>query len=255
MTAAGPLGAAGEATQDRRIAGGGILAAGQGSRLRGDGYRVAKPLVPIGGVPLVEHAITNFAAAGIAPLSIIFNESEDNCVRFVRGRFPPVASGIVVRTTASTLESFREVSARIPRGRMLLATVDAWCPREEFLRFCREAAALAPEETAVAMSSPAGDERPLRVRLDPFDPGGRIAEIGGETGEGVTAGIYLVSDRARRAEAPAGVDRLRGLLRWLVQTGEPMRAIPVEGVVDVDRGRDVLLADALAGRASAGVRS
>ncbi len=251
MTAAEAYPCSPDAARALGIAGGGILAAGEGSRLRRDGFVVAKPLVAIGGVPLVEHAIENFLAARIEPLAIIFNESEDDCVRFVRTRFPTLAADIAVRTTASTLESFREISARLPNGRILVATVDAWCPREQFLRFALEAASLPPEETVVALAKLADDERPLRVRLE--GPDGRVAEIGGETGDGITAGIFLFSERARRVEAPSGLGRLRDLLRWLVERGEPVRAIPIGDVVDVDRGRDVRLADALAQRPSAGV--
>jgi NDP-sugar pyrophosphorylase family protein len=230
------------------IAGGGILAAGEGSRLRRDGYSVAKPLVCVAGVPLVEHAIENFSGAGIAPLAIIFNESEEDCVRFVRRRFPDLGLDIAVRTTASTLESFREISSRLPAGRILIATVDAWCPPEAFLQFVSEAVSLSEAETAVAVTRPTDDDRPLRVRWERGDQ--RILEIGGEAGDGVTAGIFLFSERARRADGPPLLGRLRDLLRWLVETGEPFRAIPIGDVVDVDRGGDVDLADALAGRAA-----
>ncbi len=249
MSAGGARSPVREGAPVHGIAGGGVLAAGQGSRLRGDGFVSAKPLVPVGGVPLVEHAIESFLAARIAPLAIIFNESEADCVRFVRERFPAVDLDVAVRTTASTLESFREISARLPGGRILVATVDAWCPREEFVRFAVEAASLPEEETVVAVTGPADDERPLRVRREGTE--GRVVEIGGETGDGVTAGIFLFSSRARRLEAPPGLERLRDFLRWLVSSGEPVRAISVRDVIDVDRGSDVRLADALAGRSVA----
>jgi NDP-sugar pyrophosphorylase family protein len=34
---------------------GGIIAAGEGSRLRADGFRVSKPMVQVGGRPLIDH--------------------------------------------------------------------------------------------------------------------------------------------------------------------------------------------------------
>lgn len=227
------------------IAGGGILAAGEGSRLRKDGFRVAKPLVPVGGVPLVEQAIENFLAARVSPLTILFNDSEDDCVRFVASRFASARIDVAVRTTASTLESFREISQRLPEGRILIATVDAWCAREEFLRFALEAASLPPEETVVGVTSSRDDERPLRVRREGSEQ--RVVEIGGEAGDAVTAGIFLFSAHARRVEAPPDLPRLRDFLRWLVQSGERVRAVALRGVIDIDRGSDVRLAEALAG--------
>src|SRR5262249_52875909 len=54
-----------------KIRAGGILAAGEGSRLRGDGWSMAKPLVPVEGVPLIERVLSNFLAAGIETVAVI----------------------------------------------------------------------------------------------------------------------------------------------------------------------------------------
>ena len=53
--------------------GGGIIAAGEGRRLRRAGWTVPKPLVPVAGVPLIELVIRNFLAAHITSLTIIVN--------------------------------------------------------------------------------------------------------------------------------------------------------------------------------------
>ena len=47
-----------------RIMRGGIIAAGEGSRLRQAGYTEPKPLVPVAGTPLIERVIGNFLAGG-----------------------------------------------------------------------------------------------------------------------------------------------------------------------------------------------
>ena len=44
----------------RPILQGGIIAAGEGSRLRADGYRVSKPMVPVAGRPLIDLALDRF---------------------------------------------------------------------------------------------------------------------------------------------------------------------------------------------------
>ena len=240
-----PLGARGPAG-DSAIVGGGILAAGEGSRLRRDGWGLPKPLVPIAGVPLVEHAIGNFLAAGIERVAVIFNETDQDCASFVRSRFAGAGVEVVMRTTASSLQSFRETSARLPPGRALFATVDAWRPREDFLRFVRSAAAFSADATVLAVTPFVDDESPLRVSRD----GASVREIGGVGGDAVTAGAYLFSARARKLAPPAELDRLRRFLSWLVATGEPVKAISIEEVVDVDRARDVDLAEDLARRAA-----
>jgi NDP-sugar pyrophosphorylase family protein len=95
---------------------GGIIAAGEGRRLRRDGWTVPKPLVPVAGVPLIVSVIRNFAAAGIPSLAIIVNEQEGDCVTAVRARFPHLDVEFIVKTTASSFESFREVTRPRRRG-------------------------------------------------------------------------------------------------------------------------------------------
>ena len=121
---------------------GGIIAAGEGSRLRESGFAMPKPMVPIAGVPLIESVIRNLRAARVGPLAIIVNEQERPCVDWVRRRFPDLEIEFIVKTTASSLESFGEVIRRHPGGRMLVSTVDAWCLEADFVRFVEAACLL-----------------------------------------------------------------------------------------------------------------
>jgi NDP-sugar pyrophosphorylase family protein len=222
---------------------GGVIAAGEGSRLRADGWTVCKPLVEVAGVPLIGAVLRNFATAGVTALTIIVNQSEQDCVEWVRGRYPELDIEFIVKTTASSLESFREVTARGPAGSMLLSTVDAWCAPEDFARFARQAAARPDDATVLAVTPLVADEKPLWVTRGAE---GKVTAIGGSHGSHVTAGVYRVSARARRvAEAPP-LGRLREYLGWLHGSGEPMYGEVIETVVDVDRGEDVAAAEALA---------
>jgi NDP-sugar pyrophosphorylase family protein len=227
------------------IRAGAILAAGEGSRLREDGWMMSKPLVPVEGVPLIEHVVENFLAARIGRLSIIFNAREEDCARFVRSRFPGADIRILIKTTASSLESYREIARMLGPGPALVSTVDAWCPREDFVEFARRAAEAPPEETVLAVTPFVADEKPLRVRLG---PGGLVTGIGGDSGGAVTAGMYVFPERVRKLSAPAALGRLREYLAWLVERGETVRALTIEEVVDVDRASDIALAESLSAR-------
>lgn len=229
----------------RALSAGGILAAGDGSRLREDGWAMAKPLVPVAGVPLVAHVIENFLAAGIESLAIIFNAREEDCAEFVRARFSGADIRIFVKTTASSLESYREIARMLPPGPALVSTVDAWCPRPDFLEFARRAALAPAEETVLAVTPFVSDEKPLWVRLD---PAGLVTEIGGISGDAVTAGMYVFPERVRELPVPARLGRLREYLAWLVERGETVRGIRIAEVVDVDRESDIALAAALTNR-------
>jgi NDP-sugar pyrophosphorylase family protein len=224
---------------------GGIIAAGEGSRLREAGWVVPKPMVPVGGVPLIESAIRNFVAAGITQLSIIVNEQERDCAVWVRSRFPELDLRLTVKTTASSLESFREVAGAAGGGRMLVSTVDAWCRPADFARFVAAALSRPREAMVLALTPLVDDEKPLGAAVDDH---GRITALGGRAPSLVTAGIYLVSERVRRLEPPVGLGRLREHLAWLLESGEPMYGDVIETVVDVDRPEDVALAEALAAR-------
>jgi NDP-sugar pyrophosphorylase family protein len=89
------------------------------------------------------------------------------------------------------------------------------------------------------------DEKPLRVRLG---PGGLVTGIGGDSGDAVTAGMYVFPEQVRTLSAPAALGRLREYLAWLVERGETVRGISIEEVVDVDRATDIALAESLAAR-------
>ena len=88
------------------------------------------------------------------------------------------------------------------------------------------------------------DEKPLWVRRD---TDGRVTGIGGHSGDAVTAGFYVLSPRARALAPPAHLGRLREYLAWLCASGEPVRAVTIERVVDIDRPADVALAAELFG--------
>jgi NDP-sugar pyrophosphorylase family protein len=223
------------------IAAGAIIAAGEGSRLREAG--VAKPLVPIAGQPLVAHVLENFAAAGVRSISVIFNDDEKDCAAFVRERYRHLSPRILVKTTASSLESFHRILAISPAGRVLVSTVDAFCPREEFVAFMRAAEETPPETTVLAVTPFVADEKPLWVRSD---ANGRVKHIGGTSGDAVTAGIYVVAQNVRDIQPPSDLGRLREFLSWLCAEGHPLRVLSISRVIDVDRPEDVRLAEEMA---------
>lgn len=222
---------------------GGIIAAGEGSRLRQAGFPMPKPLVPVAGLPLIGWVIRNFVAAGITSPVIIVNERETDCVDWVTTRFPDLDLRFIVKTTRSSLESFVEVATGLGPGRALISTVDAWCRPEDFVGFVEAAGRRPPGATVLAVTPFVADEHPLWVKLDGR---GRITRLGGASGDMVTAGMYLVSEQVRMTSPPPGLERLREFLAWLGDQGTPLYGEVIPTVVDVDRAEDVAVAEALA---------
>ena len=202
-----------------------------------------KPLVPVAGVPLIDRVIANFRAAGITSLVMIVNEQAQACRDWVHAQFPDLDIEIIVKTTRSSLESFREVTRRLAGDRALVSTVDTVCRPDDFVAFARAALRRPADASVLAVTPLVADERPLWVDVG---ADARIRRIGGADGTHVTAGLYVLSERARAADPPA-LGSLRDFLAWLLEQGEPFYAETIADVVDVDTKSDVVLAEALAG--------
>ena len=225
---------------------GGIIAAGEGSRLRADGFSMPKPLVPVAGVPLIERALFNLWEVGVTAPVVIVNEQSRACVDWVRQRFPDREVEFIVKTTRSSLESFLEVSGRLSPSRSVICTVDAWCPAGEFEKFVEAALRRAAGTSVIAVTSLVDDEKPLWVEAD---EAGAVQSLGraSATRPLVTAGIYMLS-QAALAKTPPPLPRLRDFLMWLHREGEPLYAETIGAVIDVDRASDVARAEAAEAR-------
>lgn len=223
----------------RTILQGGIIAAGEGSRLRADGCRVIKSMIEVAGRPLIEHAVDRFRAVGIRRLTIIINEVSDDCKRWLHSHAGDVDLDLIVRATPSSYASFRLVAGRLAGAPALITTVDAVLATEDFCDFVNAAADFS-DETVVGLTDHVDDERPLWAMLDRAD--GRIRQIGGDRGSHVTAGLYVLPAQGP-IEPAVGFDRLRDYLGWLVAAGHPVRGIVLPRVFDIDRLRDIAAAE------------
>jgi 1L-myo-inositol 1-phosphate cytidylyltransferase len=71
-----------------------ILAAGEGSRLRGQ--TPYKPLCPVAGRPLIDHALTGLAEAGIRRVIVSLGYGADRIAAYLAGRSWPVKVETVI---------------------------------------------------------------------------------------------------------------------------------------------------------------
>lgn len=223
-----------------KILGGGIIAAGHGTRLRADGYVASKPMTTVGGRPLIEHALDRFRAVGIRRATVIINEASDDCRRWLGDHPQDFELDLIVRTTPSSYASFRLVAARLAHSPALITTVDSILPVDDFRRFVRLAAGFPHDAVVLGLTSHVDDDNPLWATLDAAD--GRILRLGGNSGSHVTAGLYWLPAH-EIAEPGAGFDRLRDYLKWLVDQGRPVYGAVLPQVFDIDRAHDVEAAE------------
>lgn len=66
-----------------------ILMAGTGSRLRGSGGTILKPLIPIGGRPLISYAIDSFDIAGVERIHAVVGPNGEALAAAVAPLLPP----------------------------------------------------------------------------------------------------------------------------------------------------------------------
>jgi NDP-sugar pyrophosphorylase family protein len=219
---------------------GGIIAAGHGTRLRADGYRVSKPMVPVAGRPLINLTLDRFRAVGIRRLSVIINDTSDDCRHWLGDHARDFDLDLIVRTTPSSYASFQIIANRLLGAPAVITTIDAVMPVSDFCAFVESAVDLASQGVALGLTDHVDDENPLWATLD---ADGHIRQLGGSHGTHVTAGLYWLPAR-RPAEPTDTFARLRDYLGWLVAQHQPVCGIVLPCVFDIDRARDVAAAEA-----------
>jgi NDP-sugar pyrophosphorylase family protein len=226
----------------------GVIAAGRGERLASLG--VPKPLVPVGGVPLVERAVRGLLAAGLGgpgrgPVVVLVNEAAGAQVAaHLAARFGPDEVEVVRRTTPSSAVSFCLVAERLAGGPFVISTVDGVYDPAALVRLASAAPAA---DLALAVTRHVDDERPVWVRLDRdgwVTALGDVARPAPGTADvaWVTAGVYrgragLLDDP--RLAGSRSLTSLRDLLGRAVQGGLRVAGIPFPAVIDVDRPEDL----------------
>jgi NDP-sugar pyrophosphorylase family protein len=218
---------------------GGVIAAGHGTRLRADGYRVSKPMTPVGGRPLIGHALDRFRAVGVRQATVIVNEDSDDCRRWLADYSEDFDLDVIVRTTPSSYASFELVAARLIGAPAVITTVDAIMALQAFQRFVDSAARFPSDAVVLGLTDHVDDDNPLWASLD---EDGRILRLGGDQGGHVTAGLYWLPAQ-RIAASPLRFDRLREYLKWLVDEGRPLYGVVLPLVFDIDRAHDVEAAE------------
>jgi NDP-sugar pyrophosphorylase family protein len=220
---------------------GGIIAAGNGMRLRADGYRMSKPMVPVAGRPLIELALDRFRAAGIRRLTIIINDSSDDCRHWLGQNAGDFDIDLIVRATPSSYASFNHVATRLAGAPAVISTIDAVMPVDDFCSFADAAAHLAGNAVALGLTKHVDDENPLWATLGADSV---IRQLGDRHGSHVTAGLYWLPAE-RPLKPPSEFARLRDYLRWLVVEHPPVYGIGLRCVFDIDRACDVMAAEAV----------
>ena len=223
----------------------GILAAGEGSRLRAGGLDMPKPLLPIAGVPLIGRLLRALQQLAPEEIVCIINHQGSGVTDYVQQHYPSLPMTFMQQDTASSYESFTVLCAYLRAAPFLITTVDAVF-RPDFLpQFVAAARQHTGMDMMLTLTTFIDDEKPLYVGVDAQR---RIRQLG-EAARGsayVTSGFYYCAPRvsaACAALAPRRVNALREFLGWLLQQGYWLQGYLAPKMIDVDRPHDIAVAE------------
>lgn len=222
----------------------GIIAAGDGSRLKSEGLTMPKPLVAVDGVPLIQRLLHSLHGAGITEVFCIVNEYSLAVKEFVESRHFPVPVTFLVKTTPSSMHSLFALSPYFQDDQFLISTVDSIFVQDEFQSFLNAGRQRPELDGLLAVTQFVDDENPLYVQTDPQQ---RIVSFSRtEHSPWVTGGLYIFSPRIFReidTVLHQKIERLRNFLTYLVNTGYTLEAYPFSTIIDVDHVQDIRVAE------------
>lgn len=231
-----------------------VIAAGEGSRLAGEGIAVPKPLVRIGGECLIDRLIRVFMNNGATEIVVICNGTAIPVSRHLEhisnegldGH--PVPLHFVVKNTSGSMHSFYEISRRLKDGPFCLTTVDTVFCESDFSKYISEFRKLVDGGLADGLMGVTGyvdDEKPLFVGVDDnLDVTGFYDDENGC--RFVSGGIYgLVPAAVDVLEQcmARGTTRMRDFQRVMVAGGMKLKAYAFDKILDIDHASDIVKAE------------
>jgi NDP-sugar pyrophosphorylase family protein len=233
---------------------GAILAAGYGQRLRPSSGGLPKPLIDLGGQPLLFRQIDLLIKTGVSPIHVIVNSETHRRMR-ERDLHPPEAVELLIRNTANSMESLLSLGEHVAEGFFLLMTVDAVLYASDIRSFVTNATKFIANRVlrldgAFGVVKWRGDANPLFAHIA---DDGVITAFRESQSPMVTAGIYLLSTAVfvHATEARIrGLDAMRHFFAFLLEKGMRFGALEVPQAIDIDSPTDLIAAREMIARQS-----
>ncbi len=242
-----------------------VIAAGEGSRLAAEGISVPKPLIKVGGEPLIDRLIRIFMENDADEIVVICNDHTPLVKEHLVSLLSPLSSlllKIVVKSTPSSMHSLFEISPYLKGGPFILTTVDTVFREEEFKSYV-QAFRRCKADGLFGVTTYIDDESPLYVETSPdmsikafLDApcppspltSHHLSPLSSLLSplKYISAGIYglhgnalLTLDRCiQRQES-----RMRNFQRALLADGLQLQAYPFSKVFDIDHASDIRKAE------------
>ena len=229
----------------------GIIAAGDGNRIRHEGSKLPKPLLDMGGTPMIGRLISLMENCGANSVSLIVNSDMPEVWDFLQKKIPSAGCELkmISKKTPSSMHSFYELMQLMqPQDKFIVTTVDTIFREEDFKKYVDYFQNSSKEiDGVMGVTTYIDDEKPLYVAVDSHDTilsfddnppqhphsGGPIY---------ISAGIYGL----RKSASPvlekcidSGINRMRNFQRQLVENGLRLKSFDLGKVLDVDHIADI----------------
>jgi dTDP-glucose pyrophosphorylase len=224
-----------------------IIAAGEGSRLKQEGFTSVKPLVSVGGEYLIERLIRIFCANQAEEISIIINQQSNELEQWLQSRDFGVKVNLIVKSTPSSLHSFWHILHNSTFHECCLTTVDTIFNEEEFAHYINYFRHHTQIDALMACTQYIDDEKPLYIQVDPQDNITAFADdnLSGLSNR-VSAGIYCLREKALQTAEQSiaqGVCRMRNYQRALLENKLNVQSYLLGKVIDIDHVTDIAKAE------------
>lgn len=226
-----------------------IIAAGEGSRLRKEGFKSVKPLVRLHNEYLIERLIRIFKDNDAEQISIIINEESEELKKFLDKRDWNVKINLIVKSTPSSLHSFWNIIHHSSFSECCLTTVDTIFSEKDFKKYISSFQNNKHVDALMATTKFIDDEKPLFIEIN--DDNKITAFLDERTSEkinSVSAGIYCLREKALQVVDTAinnNVSRMRNYQRMLVSEKLNVCSFSFGKVIDIDHVEDIKKAEQL----------
>ncbi|MBR1770073.1 MAG: NTP transferase domain-containing protein [Bacteroidales bacterium] len=215
-----------------------IIAAGEGSRLRQEGFKSVKPLVEVCGEHLIERLIRIFKSNDAEQISVIINEESQELKTFLDSRNWGIKINLIVKSTPSSLHSFWNIVKNSDFTECCLTTVDTIFNENEFGKFIAEFHSDKSCDALMGITKYIDDEKPLYVKTDNNNNiSAYLDSRENDETDSVSAGIYCLRKKALDivdSTIKKGVSRMRNYQRALLEDNLKVKSFLFGKVIDID---------------------
>ncbi|MFA7361346.1 MAG: sugar phosphate nucleotidyltransferase [Candidatus Kapaibacterium sp.] len=222
----------------------GILAAGDGQRLKDEGIIDPKPLLRVGGITLLERALKITDDYGFDSCNIIINDKfKDDVINSrIFDNYKNLIINCIYKSTLSSLHSLNELDLFLSNDSFCLMTIDSIYSESEFASFIKTARDEAEYDGLIAVTGYVDDEKPLWVNTDKDNIITEFSSIKDDANF-VTGGIYYfrkgIIDYTDEALLN-NISKLRNFLQYLVESGIRLKAMSFSKIIDLDHKNDLV---------------